>query len=156
MKKLEIFFNSLEQNEKRTIFIAVLIFILFIGIFFIYEQYKKIKAIETKITKEIANYNEVLELASIYSSKKGNLKSLNLSDIDKISQISGIKSKVSSIKPINYEGKELFEINLENITPVELETFINNLQKENINIYAITIDNIRQNNNLKISVIAGA
>ncbi len=158
MKKLEIFFNALEEREKYTLFVGVIFTVLFIGIYVTIQNFENVKNLERKLEKEIKNYNELINLAGIYASKKGILHKkefLNLAEIDNIAKISQVKDKIQSIKPINYHGKDMFEITLEKISPSQLQEFINNLKKRKINIYFISVDNIRQDNNLKVRMTVG-
>ena len=158
MKKLEIFFNALEEREKYTLFVSLIFTILFLGVYFTLQNFENVKKLERKLEKEIKNYNELTKLAGTYASKKGSLIEktvLNLAQIDNIAKAAGTKDKIQSIKPINYQGKDMYEITLEKVSPTELQNFINNLKKRKINIYFISIDNIRQDNNLKVRMTVG-
>ncbi|RMA97745.1 type II secretion system protein GspM [Hydrogenothermus marinus] len=158
MKNLEIIFNSLEEREKYILFIGVLFVIAFVGIFFItVPQINYMNKLEKKLNKEIESYNELLKLAGIYASNKQIKikKGLNIANIDKIATKTGIKNKVLKIKPITYQNKDAYELTIEKITPEELQNFINNLKKEKIDIYFISIENPRDNNKLNVRITIG-
>ena len=158
MKKLEIFFNALEEREKYTLFVSLIFTILFLGVYISLQNFENVKKLEQRLNKEIKNYNELVKLAGVYASKRGSLAKktvLTLAQIGDIAKFSNVKEKIQSIKPVNFEEKNMYEITFEDISPDELEKFINNLKRKGINVYFISIDNIRQDNKLKVRITAG-
>lgn len=158
MKKLELIFNSLEDREKYVLSFALIFVIFFVGIFFItIPYYKKVEKLQTKLDKEIKNYNQLLNIAGKYASYKKikTEKIFSISDIDKIAGNTGIKENILLIKPTTFEGKEVFEIKLADVSPRDLQLFINNLKKHKINIFFIKIENPRENNKLKVRITVG-
>ncbi len=159
IERLYFYFNSLEKREKYLLSFGIIFVIVFIGVFFItVPHYQSVKKTEEKLYQEIEKYNELRKLAGIY---RENIKlnretePLTLAKINRLSEKSGVKEFLQSIRPVEIQGMQNYEVILKEISPEKLSTFIHNIKQEGYKIYFLSVENPAQNQRLNVRVVLG-
>ncbi len=159
IERLYFYFNSLEKRERYLISFGIIFVILFIGIFFItVPHYKSVKKVEEKLYKEIEKYNELRKLAGLYrANNKLNRKiePLTLAKINELSQKAGIKEFLQSIRPVEKQGMQSYEVIIKGVSSEKFSVFIHNIKQEGYKIYFISVENPAQSQKLNVRIVLG-
>ncbi len=152
MKKIFLYFNSLETRERYLLLAGIYAVIIIVGVFFItIPMYEKLQKIDAKIQREIENYNQLIKLASEYIVYKPKYKKtdLSLSFIEKLAKETGIKDSISSLKPVS-DG---IEISFEQVDGHSLAIFIQKIKKKNLKIKSFYMEDIKGNGKLNVRLV---
>lgn len=143
IEKISLYLNSLEKRERLILLTGIYISILIIGIFFItFPMIEKVKKLDKRINNEIKNYRELMKITSEYLLYKSAKIPVSLSIIEKIAEDSGIKDKISSLKPSGNNSIELF---MEQVEGQKLSYFLQNLKRKNLKIISFSMNDPKGN-----------
>ncbi len=153
MKKLMLYLNSLELRERVVFVLGLYAVIIIVGVFMITDaNIKRIEKIDSRISKEIQNYNQLVKLASEYISFKPRYKKvdISLSFIETLARKKGIKENITSLKP--YQQGSV-EISFEKVDGIRLTEFIKAVKEKNLKITAFSMDDPRGNGELNVRMV---
>ncbi len=158
--RINTFLNSLERRERFILVAGLVITVVTVGIFFItIPLYEKNKKLEKQLKKELENYRELVKLASEYASIRPNVVrqgSISLSEIESISSKLGLKSSITSIKPITFEGEDSVEIMMKDAPADSVINFLMEVEKKGYRIKFISMYDPKGNRKLTVRIVIGA
>ncbi len=153
MKKLILYINNLELRERIILIVGIYAVIIIVGIFMITAaNLDRLEKIDKRISKEIENYHQLIDLASQYISFKPNYKKvdISLSFIESLARDKGIKENITALKP--YQQNSV-EISFEKVEGTKLTEFVKALKEKNLRLTAFSMEDPKGNGELNVRMV---
>ncbi len=157
--KVTTFINTLETRERIILLSGIIIALLIVGIYFItLPLYEKNKKLKEQLNKELQNYTQLVKLASEYASIKPSVvkqKEISLAEIERMSQLFGVKQNITSIRPIVFEGEKSIEVMMKDAPAQKVLNFFKELEKNGYKLKLVSIYDPKGNGKLTVRIVIG-